>query len=141
MRQYNSAQRGFTLIELVVGMAIVAILGTMAITTYRAQITKGRRSDAMASLSSLSQSLERCYAQNFAYTGCPAVAGGTSTATLNGYYQVSVNLDATSYTLTATASGMQANDKTCSQFIASNVGQSAKDNLGADQTATCWGSH
>jgi type IV pilus assembly protein PilE len=141
MHKQNRAQRGFTLIELVVGMAIIAILGTMAITTYRTQMMKGRRSDAMASLSSMSQSLERCYAQNFAYTGCAAVTGGSSVPTINGYYQVSVNLDATSYTLTASASGPQANDKTCSQFIVSNAGQSAKDSVGLDQTVACWGSH
>jgi len=140
MRQYRSRAGGFTLIELMVGMAIVAILGTMALSSYRSQVMKGHRSDAMTSLSSMSQSLERCYAQNFVYTGCAAVTAG-SVSTQNGYYQVTTTLTATTYSLTAAPTGAQVNDKTCSQFIVTNASQSAKDNSGTDQTTACWGSH
>lgn len=131
--------QGFTLIELMVAVAILGILAALAYSSYTAQAQQGRRSDALNALGSLSQSLERCYAQNYTYTGCPAVPAAVTSST-NGYYQVTATPAATGYTLVAVPTGVQAKDTICAKFIQSNSGQSAQNSAGTDQTQTCWGS-
>jgi len=137
MKSRQSA-RGFTLIELVIAMAIVAIISTIAYASYSSQVQKSRRSDALTSVGALSSSLERCYAQAYTYVGCGNVAAGV-TASQNGYYSIATVLAASAYTLTATPVGGQAGDTTCAAFILSNTGQTATNAGGADETTACWG--
>jgi len=59
--------RGFSLIELLVALAIVAILASIAIPEYSEYVNKGRRSDAKAFLMQLVSDQESFYAQNFSY--------------------------------------------------------------------------
>jgi type IV pilus assembly protein PilE len=127
------------LIELVIAMAIIGITAAMAYSSYSAQVQHSRRSDALISIGALSSSLERCYAQVYAYTGCVNAAAGTA-ASQNGYYSIVTALTATTYTLTATPVGGQALDTTCASIVLSNSGQSAANSGGTDQTQTCWGS-
>ena len=138
MKTRESSQ-GFTLIELVIAVAIVGILATIAYASYAAQIQHSRRSDALTSVGALSSSLERCYAQAYAYTGCTNAAAGV-TASQNGYYSIATTVAATAYTVTATPVGGQARDTGCALIELSNNGQSATNSLGVDATKTCWGS-
>jgi type IV pilus assembly protein PilE len=137
MKRPKSA--GFTLIELVIAMAIVGILATIAYSSYATQIQQSRRSDALTAVGSISSSLERCYAQAYAYTGCTNAAAGV-TASQNGYYSIATTVAATTYTVTATPVGGQAHDTSCAVIALSNNGQSATNSVGADATKTCWGS-
>jgi type IV pilus assembly protein PilE len=131
--------RGFTLIELVIAMAILAIITSIAYASYSNSIQHSRRSDALTSVGGISSSLERCYAQAYTYLGCGSAAAGTA-ASQNGYYSISTVVAATTYTLTAKPVGGQAGDTTCASFILSNSGQSATNTGGTDETTTCWGS-
>ena len=69
---------GLTLIELLVAVAIVAILAAIAYPTYRSQIQKTRRADAKAVLMQDAQFLERGYTENGCYN---RVCSGTCTCT------------------------------------------------------------
>ncbi len=138
MKKRKSSQ-GFTLIELVIAMAIVGILATIAYASYSTQIQHSRRSDALTSVGSISSSLERCYAQAYAYTGCTNAAAGI-TASQNGYYSIATAVAASTYTVTATPVGGQAGDTSCAVIAVSNSGQSAANSHGVDATKTCWGS-
>jgi type IV pilus assembly protein PilE len=135
----RKSSEGFTLIELVIAMAIVGILATIAYSSYSTQIQHSRRSDALTSVGAISSSLERCYAQAYAYTGCANAAAGL-TASQNGYYSIVTAVAASTYTVTATPVGGQARDTSCAAIALSNSGQSATNSLGADETKTCWGS-
>ena len=135
----RTSSAGFTLIELMIAVAIVGILATIAYSSYSSQIQHSRRSDALTSLGSISSSLERCYASTYTYTGCGNAAAGV-TASQNGYYSVATTVAATAYTVTATPVGGQAGDTTCASIAVSNNGQAATNSLGVDQTKTCWGS-
>ena len=79
--------RGFSLIELMIVLAIVAILATIAVPSYRQYVVKAQRKEAMAALQGLAQAMERRYAEKSTYadaasgevaTGAPAIYPTTS---------------------------------------------------------------
>lgn len=101
---------GFTLMELVITVAIVAILSAIAIPSFNSYLLKSHRSDAYSALLSIQLAQERYRGYNSTYGTLAQVWGGVST-TEGGRYTLSVsNVSATGYTLTATAVGGQASD-------------------------------
>jgi type IV pilus assembly protein PilE len=134
--------RGFSLLELLVTMAIVAILSAIAVPMYRNYVLQGNRTDAIRFMTFYRQALERCYSQNFSYLACPT-APGTATTSADGYYNITFPvLTATQYTIVATPTPVQANDLQCSSMqVSQNGAQSAQDNNNNDTTVTCWGGH
>jgi type IV pilus assembly protein PilE len=133
------AQRGFSLIELMITLGILAILVAVAIPSYTSYILQSHRTDAMRSLTSLRQALERCYSQSFSYTACPAAPGGTTTSA-NGYYSIAYAPTATTYSIVASATGNQTKDAACASMTVTNAGQQTALNTGGtDSTLTCWG--
>jgi type IV pilus assembly protein PilE len=149
----DSRVAGYTLLELMIVVAVVGILAAIAVPSYYAFVRQGNRTDATRALLLNAQMLQRCYSQNFAYIGgnapCPAASGATSNSA-QGYYQITITVPdpnganpAPSYVITAApvAGAAQANDTACASFsLESNGQQSAKDSGGADNSQTCWGS-
>jgi len=136
---------GFTLVELMITIAILAILAAIVIPNYQAQINKSRRADAKATLMGESQRLERCFTDKDTYLGCEATDYVTAVPSYKGYYRVSTQsgqtITATTYTLAATAlsTGAQANDTKCKTFTLNYLGEkTAADANGNDTTALCW---
>jgi type IV pilus assembly protein PilE len=132
--------RGFTLIELMITIAIVAIIAAIAIPSYTDYVRKGRRSQAVSELGRLQMTLERWRADNASY-GCasPCVGNGTypvASATLD-YYDIAISgASTTGYTLTATPKGAQSSDA-CANFIItySNGTPVKSTSTGAER---CW---
>lgn len=96
--------RGFTLIELVVVVAILAILVSFAVPAYQEQVRKGRRADAWAALNETAQALERFYTLNNTYRGYTLRDVETQSPRAGDvvYYDIALVAEATAYTLTAT---------------------------------------
>jgi type IV pilus assembly protein PilE len=105
---------GFTLTELMIALAIVAIIAAVAIPSYQGNVQKTRRTEATAALLENAQLLERCFSMRATYEDCVIAEGETT----NGYYTLSSELTAATYDLTAapTEGGTQVEDTHCAQF-------------------------
>ena len=131
-------QSGFTLIELVIAVAIVGILASFAISTYQSSVLKARRTDAKVTLTTLAQKQERHYTQNMEYADTLATLGAGTTSD-EGYYTLALTGSATTFTLTATATGAQVKDTVCTSLSITHTGaESAVNDSGADTSSTCW---
>lgn len=87
-------QRGFTLIEVMIVVAIVAILSAIAYPTYRDSVLKGRRAEARTALMELMQQQERYMTQNNTYMTFAAGAANTPFNTKVGRGSPTYNLSA-----------------------------------------------
>ncbi|MGB4858260.1 MAG: type IV pilin protein [Dokdonella sp.] len=129
----HGGRRGFTLIELMITVAIVAILAAVAFPSYQNQVRKGRRADAKSVMLDLTQQLERRYTTDRDYTNLAAVCGQSvqSPTTGTAWYQVSTVCTPSAYTVTATPQGTQASDP-CGTMTINPIGTRTP------ATAGCW---
>jgi len=131
------SQAGFTLIELMVVLAVVAILGAVALPAYQQSVRKGRRSDAIDATAAVQQAQERWRANNTTYASeiVDELNFGTALSK-SGYYELSIRgASGTGYTLNATAvSGKgQENDSGCDALTLTVVNGSA-----TQSPTACW---
>ncbi len=112
---------GITLIELMIAVAIVAILAGVAYPSYMQYVLTSHRTEGTSALVRIANLEERYYLDNNAYgslfqLGLTATSSATYT-TENGYYRITIATPTTStYTLTATAQGSQTSDSSCATF-------------------------
>ncbi|WP_082615286.1 type IV pilin protein [Acidovorax sp. Root267] len=140
-RHLPKKQYGFTLIELMIVVAIVGILSAIAYPSYAEYIRRGHRADARAGLLQAQQWLERASTATGVYpTALPATltwAGDATKRYTIGFQGVNTNA---SFTLVATRKtpGPQATDR-CGDFTVTNTGTRSAINLGSGATAAeCW---
>ena len=146
--RYQKNAAGMTLIELMVVVAIVAILASIAMPSYSSFVRQTNRSDATKTMQLAAQSLERCYSRRFTYVGCnvngTAMNNGSTMQTPNQFYTIAFAIpDAQDYTLTATPfAAPQTTDSQCAQFTLASTGlQAAQDANANNTTKACWGSN
>ncbi|MGO9515172.1 MAG: type IV pilin protein [Steroidobacteraceae bacterium] len=145
----KAAMSGYTLIEILVALAIVAILASVAVAAYTSEVQKSRRTDARSALLDLAGREEKLFSTTNAYSATPSDLGYAPVGTPfpitvgSGYYQVSVaapdpNQAAGSptYSITATAIGTQANDSQCLTLSVNQLG--AQTSTGTGTASTCW---
>lgn len=133
---------GFTLIEVLVTVAIVAILAAIAIPNYSQYVQKTRRTDAQEKLLDMAAQQERWFFNKNQYTDQVDDVGGATSK--DGYYTVTIsNLGTapfTRYTLTATAvtTKSQKNDSECTSFTIDNTGARHAFKSSTPNDDVCW---
>ena len=148
MRLRNSVS-GFTLMELMIVVAIVGVLAAIAYPAYTQFVMQANRTDATKTLQLAAQSLERCYSVNFTYVGCTVNGNiqndGSTIQTPNNFYTVTFNIpDPQDYSLVAVASAPPQTNDQCFQFTLFSSGQVAAQDINANPIIppqTCWGSN
>ena len=129
--------KGFTLIELMLVVAIVGILSSIAYGYYGDNVMSANRTEGRVTLTQVAGSLEKCRTLYGSYNAanCNVVLPVVS---VTNYYSIDATaMAATSFTLTASpvAGGPQAKDTDCTAITLTNTGMKA--GTGADSTA-CW---
>lgn len=128
---------GFTLIELMIVVAVVAILAAIAVPSYQEQIRKSRRAQAKADVVEYIQMAERYFTVNNTYVGfaLPVAVSPREPGATARYNLAATTQNATQYVLAATAQGPQTNDR-CGNLSVSNTG--LKTESGSATLAECW---
>lgn len=133
---------GFSLIELMIVVAVIGILSAIAYPSYQESVRKGNRAEVKAALLEAAQALERFYSLNGSYLSAPDTLPNVYSANVpsaqDTKYQISVQgtPSRNTYTLRATRSGSMSGDP-CGDFEISHTGQKAVVN--ATRTADeCW---
>ncbi|MBS0292418.1 MAG: type IV pilin protein [Proteobacteria bacterium] len=133
--------RGFTLIELMIVVAVVGILSAIAYPSYTEYVRRGHRAEARAGLLQAAQWLERAATATGTY---PALASFPDALTKvpNNRYDIDYAPTGTpvaSFTLTATPKGAQTGDK-CGNYTLSNTGLRGANGVTTGTIVTdCWG--
>ncbi|EIJ33726.1 type IV pilin protein [Thiothrix nivea] len=154
MTMKQMGQGGFTLIELMITVAIIGILAAIAYPSYTAQVQKSRRADAQVALLEMTQRQERYFLQGNVYSyakGVGSNAGelGYGANSPENFYTLAIAATpngcggtaasrCTGYVATATATGPQVHDESCKTLSIDNRG--AKSATKSDDTASsvCW---
>lgn len=137
--------QGFTLIELMLVVAVAGVLSGVAYPSFMGQLQKIRRADAMVAVLQIQAAQERWRSNNLAYGALAEI--GVSAASAAGHYTLQVNApSATGYEIVAAATGSQAHDTPCRTLRLRVEGGNLVQASGADAATTnapqqnrqCW---
>ena len=131
--------KGFSLIELMVVVAIIGILATIAYPSYQQHIIRSWRATASGCMLTLAQNMERQFTANMTYLAAVPPLGGCRTE--NGMatrYNISLAAAATAntYTIQAVPQGAQVSDTLCGTLSINQIGTRAETGTGTVQQ--CW---
>ncbi len=134
MSTIHSRNRGFSLIELMITIAIIALIATIAFPSYNNYVIKTNRAEGKAITMQVAQTLERCFTRYASYIDedC-SIGNGDSIASENDKFDVSVASTATTFTLTSTPDRA---DPECTTLTLDHRG--VRGHSGTGTVDDCW---
>ena len=156
MKNYKiNPSKGFTLIEIMIVVAILGIISSIALPSYVEYVRKGKRADAKVELLRIAQMQESYFVENLSYakdltTSTGGLGLGTTVLSEQEEYAITISSEnsagaacsglaanaCSAFTLTATPQGGQASDTKCKNLTFSNTG--VKGISGTDTVKNCW---
>jgi type IV pilus assembly protein PilE len=147
----DKSSRGFTLIEIMIVVAIVAILAAVALPNYQDSVRKTRRGAAKACLNEVSQQMERFFTSNLRYTNADGTAPTAPLALAcvnelnnggSGFYAIAIRqnpaITANSYQLEAVPINGQVADR-CKTLLLAHTGRKSTENATEpNANVECW---
>jgi len=137
--QIARATRGFTLIEIMIVVALIGILASIALSSYQSHALKTRRYAAQSCLMEQAQYMERYYTTTnnpMSYTGAVLPSASCKT-NLASYYAFSLISASQAFTVQAVASGTQTGDTNC-RTLALNQAALQSSSSATASTTGCW---
>jgi len=135
----NKSNRGFTLVELMIVVAILAIVVAWGYSSYRGTVLKAHRAEGIGELLTIADKLERYYASEGTYEDATVGASANAvhpSSSVNGYYSFSItSADAVQYTIAAAPQGGQTDDAKCGTFTLTSLGTRTASGTLPDK---CW---
>jgi type IV pilus assembly protein PilE len=134
----SSRNAGFTLVELLVVMLVIAILAAIAIPGYGRYVARANRGAVKACMTEYAQWYERLYTTTLTYVPAAAPVMGCATeSNLDQRYTITTASAARTYTVTATPSTVQASrDSACGTLTLNEAG--TKTHSGGAPAGSCW---
>lgn len=131
------SERGFTLIELMITVAVIAILAAVAMPSYTEYVKRSHRSNARTTLVGAAQWMERAATATGSYPATGSVTAGVLQVEGNRYsVTAAVSANGQTFTFTAAPTGTQTTDK-CGSLSIDQAGRTTVS--GASLSATeCW---
>ena len=132
MSHHNNAHQGFTLVELMIVVAIISLLAAIGLPAYQNYAREAKRSDAHNSITTIANLQERFFTENNRYTALTTDLGFPAGAVTSneGYWLMTIPTGtATGYTIRAAPTGNHT-DLDCLQI--------EQNSLGAKSPTNCW---
>ena len=115
------AVRGFTLIEMLVTVAVAGVLSSVALPSFEGQLQRARRADALVSMVQVQAAQERFRSNGASYGSLAAI--GVAARSAAGHYTLQMaSFDADGFVVSATANGVQARDTACAYMTLTSTG-------------------
>lgn len=144
-KRTGTRQRGFTLIELMIGVAIAGILSSIALPSFEGQLQQARRADVLVAAQAVQAAQER-FRSNAAAYGSLAEIGVPALSAAKHYSLQITASDADGFEFVATAIGMQSRDARCRYMKLTSSGMNVVYASGPDASVAnaaaanrkCW---